>query len=304
MKKDPAAQRSSRPGASSRAAARVLPGTLDAEDGTALHVHHWPVPKPQGTFQLLHGLCEHAGRFDELAGQLNAAGWAAVAIDHRGHGRSGGPRGALSHNHDLLRDQARLHDVIALAYPDMPHMLLGTSMGGAVAARMVSAAAVPEAGEPWARPWAGLVLAAPALQPTLSVTQRALLSSLGRLVPDLAVPVGFRPEWVTSNPDVVKEMETDPLIHDRLTPRIAQFLFDSGEMVFARAERWNVPTLLLYSKIDRLVAPEGCERFIARAPKQLVQVRAYADLKHDLFHEPGRARAFDDVLGWLAGLEA
>lgn len=291
------------PARGATSAEQPLPGTLRAHDGTRLHVHHWPVARPKGTMQLIHGMGEHAGRFGELAQLLNQAGWAAAAIDHRGHGRSEGPRGALKHAHDLLHDQARLYDAIDAAYPGLPHVVLGSSMGGAVAARLTCSLAAPQAAEPWARPLHGAVLAVPALQPTMSVTQRALLSSLGRLVPDLAVPAGFRHEWITTNPDVLRELATDPLLHEQLTPRLAQFLLDSGETVFARAKHWTVPTLMLYSTADRLVMAEGCARFVRQAPAELVTAHVYDDLAHDLLHEPDRQRVFAHLLSWLAALE-
>ncbi|WP_376751092.1 serine aminopeptidase domain-containing protein, partial [Achromobacter mucicolens] len=46
--------------------------------------------KARPSIYLLHGLSEHAGRYDRLARWLTARGWDVGAHDHRGHGRSGG----------------------------------------------------------------------------------------------------------------------------------------------------------------------------------------------------------------------
>ena len=62
-----------------------------SSDGVTTHVHVWtpdaetPV---RGWVQVLHGLAEHAGRYEGLAAGLCAAGFAVVGHDHRGHGRS------------------------------------------------------------------------------------------------------------------------------------------------------------------------------------------------------------------------
>ena len=48
--------------------------------------------------QIAHGASEHAARYERLAKELNAAGFAAYANDHRGHGRTAG---------DLSRASAR-----------------------------------------------------------------------------------------------------------------------------------------------------------------------------------------------------
>ena len=81
-----------------------------APDGTPLANYSWPaapnVPPPiaglehagarpgmarpgtaRPSIYLLHGLSEHAGRYDRLARWLTARGWDVGAHDHRGHGR-------------------------------------------------------------------------------------------------------------------------------------------------------------------------------------------------------------------------
>ena len=44
---------------------------------------------------LVHGLGEHAGRYDHVARRLNGWGFAVRGYDQYGHGESGGVRGAL-----------------------------------------------------------------------------------------------------------------------------------------------------------------------------------------------------------------
>lgn len=279
------------------------PSTLLARDGVALHVSHWPVPRPLGVVQFIHGLCAHAGRYADAAQALNDAGWAVVAIDLRGHGLSSGPRGALNQNDDLLHDQAVLFDVVAQAYATtasgLPHVLLGVNLGGLIAARLVAAQAMPNEAAAWVRGYDGAVLVAPALQPHMSFTQRVLLSAFGRLAPDVAVPVGFKPEWVSSDPQQVASMHRDPLIHDRITPRLTHFMHDAGEFVQQRAAHWQVPTLVLYSHADRIVLADSCERFAAAAPRALVSSCSFQTLAHDLLHEPERHQVHQAINQWL-----
>ena len=63
--------------------------TLNTAEGIELFVYRW---NPAGTHwavvQIVHGLAEHAGRYARLAQELNAAGYAVYANDHRGHGRT------------------------------------------------------------------------------------------------------------------------------------------------------------------------------------------------------------------------
>jgi alpha-beta hydrolase superfamily lysophospholipase len=277
----------------------ALPSTLLAQDGLALHLHHWPVDHPKGVVQMAHGLCEHLGRFEEVAAMLNKEGWAVAGIDHRGHGRSGGARGTLVEADDLLRDQTIVYDVLSQAYRRLPHLMLGSSMGGMVAARFAAALAKPATVAPWVRPFDGVILIAPALEPTLSAPQRATLAVLARLVPDLSLPVAYRRDWVTSDPQVLADMDADPLMHYSLTPRISQFMIGSAQTVFERTAAWTVPTLLLYSAIDRLVTPAACKRFVDMLPKELIEAHSYADMAHDLVHEPGREAMYQHIRAWI-----
>ncbi len=272
---------------------------LAARDGLQLRTYHHPIDRPQGLIVLLHGLCEHAGRYHDVAQALNQAGWSVLSYDHRGHGQSEGARGALEQDDDFMHDLATVLDAAQAAYPGLPRVLVGASMGGLIAARMASAWSHPNESVAWARPIDGLVMCAPALEPSMTMTQKALLSTFGRLVPDLSVPVGLKADWCSSDPKVVADILADPLIHQRITPRLTQFILNNGQAVMARAEGWTRPTLLLYSEADRLVQARACDRFVELAPGTQIRACRYQDLAHDLFHEPDQHLVYHDLFSWL-----
>src|SRR6478752_10185675 len=65
--------------------------TLRADDGQSLLARRWlPEGTPRAIVQIAHGLTEHSARYARLASALNAAGYAAYANDHRGHGPKAG----------------------------------------------------------------------------------------------------------------------------------------------------------------------------------------------------------------------
>jgi alpha-beta hydrolase superfamily lysophospholipase len=273
-------------------------GPLTASDGTRLHVTDWPATGPAlGTVLLVHGLGEHGGRYAALATALNAAGWHVVAHDHRGHGRSDGPRGVLPRADALLDDLARVVDAVRAVQRGVL-VLLGHSMGGLVAARFVaeSLAATPA---PWARPVDALVLSSPALDLALNPLQKLMLA-LGSLAPDRAVGNGLSPGWLSRDSGVVQAYQADPLVHDRITPRLARFMVDGGEHVRALAAHWRTPTLLLWAGADRCVAPGGSKAFAAAAPADVVSARCFEPLFHEIFNEPEKGEVVGELLGWLA----
>ena len=79
---------------------------LSTADGVPLAWRDWPCADARGSVLIVHGLGEHAGRYEALAARLNGSGWRVGAYDQRGHGRSGGARGALPDADALLRDLA------------------------------------------------------------------------------------------------------------------------------------------------------------------------------------------------------
>ena len=59
--------------------------------GLEIFVHKW-MPETsgslKGTVMILHGMAEHALRYNFLAEALNKEGFVCYAEDHRGHGKS------------------------------------------------------------------------------------------------------------------------------------------------------------------------------------------------------------------------
>src|SRR5918997_6732493 len=67
--------------------------TFEDAHGVQVFSRWWLVEAPRGVVLLAHGASEHSGRYDRFARALNEARFAAVALDHRGHGRTGGSGG-------------------------------------------------------------------------------------------------------------------------------------------------------------------------------------------------------------------
>ena len=279
---------------------------LPIADGTLLFLHPQVLPaRPaRGAVLIVHGLGEHAGRYDHVAARLAQAGWAVARYDQRGHGRSGGPRGAIARPDSLLTDLAAVIAHLKAAgsggLPG-PLVLLGHSMGGLVAGRFVAEGLAPQPA-PWWQAVDALVMSSPALDPGMSVAQKLLLMLAAPIAPDLALGNGLLPDWVCSDPAVVRAYIADPLNHDRVTPRLVRFIVDGGALVRQQATQWRLPTLLLYAGADRCVAPSGSAAFAGSAPSKVLQAQCYGGMAHEIFNEPGQARVLADLSAWLSTL--
>lgn len=268
--------------------------TFVASDGDNIAIQDWPLAygRPlRGVVLLVHGLGEHAGRYDHVARRLNDWGFAVRGYDHYGHGESGGVRGGLPHDSRLLDDLADVLDSTrARMAPATPLILFGHSLGGLVAAHFVARQV---------RPVEGLVLSSPALDPGLTLFQKLLLATLPRIAPKLRVRNGLDPRLISHDPAVVQAYQNDPLIHDRISGRLARFIAEAGAATRAQAAHWTVPTLLLYAGADRLVSPAGSRAFAAAAPAAVVSSHCFEQAYHEIFNEREREPVFEQLQRWL-----
>ena len=271
--------------------------TIQTRDGMALVRRDWPSADARGTIVIVHGLGEHIGRYAHVAARLNANRWSVVGYDQRGHGASPGERGRLAAGDDLLTDLAAVIDAVRAEAPG-PLVLLGHSLGGLVVARFV-AGALESPRPPWQRDVDALVLSSPALAIGMTAAKRALLATLEALTPNLGIGNGLDATGISRDAAVVAAYRADPLVHDRIAPRLVRFLADAGPTVLALAPRWQVPTLLLYAGSDRLVVPAGSAAFAAAAPAAVVTARPFASLFHEIFNEPEQYEVLAVLTAWL-----
>ncbi|MHB8693905.1 MAG: alpha/beta hydrolase, partial [Solirubrobacteraceae bacterium] len=110
-------------------------GTLTGADGVLLSWQAWlPTGAGEARVVLLHGGADHGGRYPHLVSQLVGRGVEVQGLDLRGHGRSGGRRGTVSHFSDYVEDLGSFLQVIADARAAAPTFLVGYSLGGLIAA--------------------------------------------------------------------------------------------------------------------------------------------------------------------------
>lgn len=268
--------------------------TFTATDGNNVMVQDWlldPNIKLRGVVIVVHGLGEHAGRYDHVARQLNAWGFAVRGYDQCGHGESNGPRGGLPTDTRLLDDLADIVDSTRARTPKgIPLILLGHSMGGLVVGRFVSLGL---------RKVDGLVMSSPALDAGMNAFQKFLVSVLPKIAPDLRVGNGVKPQFVSHDPAVVAAYKADPLVHDRISARLARFIAEAGPQTLALAPQWKVPTLLMYAGDDRLLNADGSRTFAKLAPKDVVTTQCFDALYHEIFNELDAKPVFDALKQWL-----
>ncbi|WP_137723116.1 alpha/beta hydrolase [Prescottella subtropica] len=261
--------------------------------GTRIVYDVWrPDGPPTGTLLLVHGIGEHARRYDHVIERLVGLGLVVYAPDHRGHGRSGGKRIELHDWTDFGADLHHLAGIAAAENPGLPRFVLGHSMGGAIALTY----ALDHPGE-----LTGLILSAPAV--VVTTDKPKIVIALGKLVGRVApnVPVEtLDATAVSRDPAVVAAYESDPLVHHgKVTAGIARGLLTAAESFPARLPSLTVPTLVLHGTADRLVDVSGSRMISARAGSTDLTLKLYDGLYHEVFNEPERETVIGDVVDWL-----
>jgi alpha-beta hydrolase superfamily lysophospholipase len=272
---------------------REQSGELRAADGVRLYHGSWIADDARAVLLVSHGHGEHGGRYAELARHLAERGVTVHAIDHRGHGRSGGTRGHVDRFGDYVRDLEDWRRAVVATHP--PHLsvfLLGHSLGGLIAIRHLQTH--PEAG------FRGAVLSAPLLgiavqAPAWKVKLSGLFS---RILPRLPFSNELDPSMLSTAPGYVEAYRADKLLHPTITPRLYTEMGEAMRASFAAPDSIRVPLLVLAPTGDRVVAPEAVARFASACPGD-VEVRRYEGFQHEALNEAERHRVIEDVTTWL-----
>jgi acylglycerol lipase len=248
-----------------------------------------PADAPSAVVALLHGLGEHSGRYEQLAGRFTDAGVAVGAIDLRGHGHSPGARGDT-------RFALALQDIDALvarcAERGVPVFLYGHSLGALLAVLWLL--------ERPGAPVAGAVLSAIGLHSALREQQTKVRAArtLGRALPRVRVKSGIDPDTLSRDPAVVAAYRGDEQVHDIVSLGFGRDALEAIDTVVAGADGIAVPLLVVHGSEDALAYVSGARELAALAPA-VSTLRVYDGLFHEIHHEPEQERVFDDVLAWI-----
>lgn len=113
---------------------------INAEDNYPLSVNVYECSNPIGIVQIIHGMEEHQGRYEEFAIFLQNNGFIVVTSDLRGHGPCAETLGYFKDKDGyklLVSDEIKIREWIAVNYQNIPIYLLAHSMGTLIARNML-----------------------------------------------------------------------------------------------------------------------------------------------------------------------
>lgn len=244
---------------------------------TNLPVYYWreTARRPKGVVLLLHGIVERAGSLNCLAQQLVADGFVVYGLDERGHGwwHFHQKKGDPGYNCDFkgtVHDVDKLLSVLRKEHPGLPLILIGESVGAAVAWR--AAIDEPKAVD-------GIIVAGTgctAAHAKMSWVLGDLLRNFWRWNHQVDI-VRYQLKYGTDDLPTFEENLKDPEQRKTLTLReiIGADRFLGKNRKFARRLDPQIAVLVIQGADDRVLSPKSAKKVFDAAntsEKQIVVV--------------------------------
>jgi alpha-beta hydrolase superfamily lysophospholipase len=258
---------------------------IDGARGS-IFVRRWDTANPQRIVVLAHGIGEHSGRYEHVAQRLAADGAVVYAPDHYGHGRSDGERGELSDVEMLVDDLAAVLALAQAEHPELPSALLGHSLGGVIATRLV------QRGQ---HGLSALVLSGPA------IGGNPAFEGLLEMDPIPDVPID--PAILSRDPEVGEAYASDPLVyHGPLSRQTLEAIFAAVAAIAQGPGLGSLPTLWIHGEEDGLAPLAATRPAIERLRGEQLEEQIYPGARHEVLNETNREDVLDEVASFLDGV--
>ena len=297
---------------------------FDSRDGiTKLHaVRYLPETEPVAVLQIVHGMAEHVGRYEEFAQFLTEKGFVVTAEDHLGHGASvtpGRPYGYFCKQDPatvVVRDVHRLKKMTQERFPGLPYVILGHSMGSFILRNYlcrygsgIQGAVVVGTGM---QPGAILVLGK-----ALAGLQKVFLGDkhVSRLLNGMAFgsynkrisDARTESDWLSRNAENVERYREDPLCGFAFTVNGFRTLFELISRMQKEENLEKIPKTLPVFLVSGEEDPVGAYgrgvvyvfRVLERIGLQRVQYKLYPEDRHEILNEQDRQQVMQDIYGWI-----
>lgn len=297
-------------------------GHLDGLRYTLFEPGNYP---PKASVLLLHGMAEHHQRYADFAQYLTQQGFAVLAYDQLGHGRTAQTPAELGFfqltnpAERVIQDAEKMAGQVARRFPGVPHFVLGHSMGSFVVRCLLQ-----QAGDQFE----GAILVGTAAARRGAGFGRALLGVFNKIAPRhrpklLTAIFGWlnnrqfdgsgptdATRWLSVDQPNRVAFRQDPLCGVPFTNNGFYTLLSL--MVRATQAQWaariprTLPVLLVSGEDDPVGEfGQGVCRVaqqLQQAGFQAVNVVLYPGMRHEILQEVVKPRVYHDIASWLTAL--
>lgn len=214
----------------------------------------WDVEFPDYVVCIIHGIGEHAGRYDRMASKMQENNIGVISMDLIGHGLSWGKRGHCAPRNLVLSNVDKLIMEAQKRYMGVPIILYGHSMGGNIGLdyrKRGELRDVPDAyviTGPWIQ-----------LEKKLNIQIMNFLKILAKVKPDLKLKAGIKNEEL-GNLNVINNQKNKELVHDYISARTILDGCQIGEELLHTQDKGK-KLLLMHGGQDKICSVEGSRAF-------------------------------------------
>lgn len=272
--------------------------------------------------QIVHGMAEYVERYEEFARFLTDRGFVVVGEDHMGHGKSVGGEGSYGYFCEqdpatvLVRDVHRLKKATVGLFPNIPHVMVGHSMGSFITRNYMFR---------YGAGIDGAVIMGTGMQHKAILVLSRLLAAVqgmifgsekkGKLLDKLAFGSYNRRitnpqtpfDWLSRDAERVKQYLKDPMCGFVFTINGFQTLFELISRLYHPENLERIPKklpVLLLSGDSDPVGDYGKgvrKAYISLRAVGLedIKVKLYEGGRHELLNETNRQDVMQDVYNWI-----
>ncbi len=281
--------------------------------------------KVRGVVQIIHGMCEHIGRYTELAEFLTSQGIVVTGDDHLGHGKTAEVTGKFGYfcRRDpatvVVRDVHRLKKKTEADFPGVPYIIMGHSMGSFILRNYLM------------RYGSGIkaaIIMGTGMQPRMVVKMAKAVAGIqtmfglgtrkGKFIDKIAFGnynaridnPKTASDWLTGEDVGVEKFLADPLCGFTFTVNGFGTLFELIDRLYdtealAKIPK-ELPLFMLAGDADPVgdygVGVQKAYESLVNAGLTNIQKKMYPGARHELLHETARGEVMDDIYSWLQGI--
>jgi len=288
-----------------------------------IHCRQWiPEGEIKGVVQIVHGVAEYIQRYHDFGVFLANNGYVAVGDDHLGHGYSVNDPSELGWFGEkdgwslIVRDEKKLHDLLADWYPGAPQVLFGHSMGSFMARTYLGlwpkdfdACILSGTGwQPGLICKAGLAMANQELSRSGSRAHSEKLQNLafGSYLKRIENPIG-KNDWITRDEAIIRRYDADPLCGFPASIGLMRDMMTGLDLICRDSHlekmKKDLPILFLSGAEDPVGGwGKGVKKAAARfrwVAMRDVTVKLYPGARHEMLNEFNKQEAQADILAWI-----
>lgn len=276
---------------------------------------------PIAILQLIHGMAEHIGRYDEFACHMAQKGYIVVGDDHLGHGRSAKEYGDYGYFCEtkaasvLVMDEHRLKEVMQKKEKELPYFMLGHSMGSLILRNYLIQ---------YGQEIDGAILCGTPNNGSVKVGMARIISGLLKLCGKSREKSAFLDrlvfgsynkrtekrtcfDWINIDEKVVDEYMNDPQCGFLFTVNGFDTMFqlsaNVNKMSLLKRIPKDLPILLIAGKEDPVGNYGKGVAHVYRQYRQLgiagAELKLYDNARHEILFEPEKDIVFADICNWL-----